>query len=44
MLSLSLEMDRKKNEQNSFVPGEFQGQRSLVGDCPWGLKESDMTE
>ena len=44
LLSLSLEMDRKKNEQNSFLPGEFHGQRSLVGDCPWGLKESDMTE
>ena len=27
-----------------FFPGEFQGQRRLVGYCPWGLKESDMTE
>ena len=26
------------------VPGEFQGQRSLVGDSPWGRKESDTTE
>ena len=27
-----------------FLPGEFHGQRSLVGYCPWGHKESDMTE
>ena len=27
-----------------FVPGEFYGQKSLVGYSPWGLKESDMTE
>ena len=27
-----------------FLPGEFHGQRSLVGYTPWGLKESDMTE
>ena len=27
-----------------FLPGEFQGQRSLVGHSPWGLKESDMIE
>ena len=27
-----------------FLPGEFQGQRSLVGYGPWGRKESDMTE
>ena len=26
------------------VPGEFQGQRSWVGDSPQGRKESDMTE
>ena len=25
------------------LPGEFHGQRSLVGYSPWGLKESDMT-
>ena len=25
-------------------PGEFHGQRSLVGYSPWGLKGSDMTE
>ena len=27
-----------------FLPGESQGQRSLVGYCPWGRKESDTTE
>ena len=27
-----------------FFPGEFHGQRNLVGYSPWGRKESDMTE
>ena len=27
-----------------FLPGEFQGLRSLVGCSPWGCKESEMTE
>ena len=27
-----------------FLPGEFHGQRSLVGNGPWGCKESDTTE
>ena len=27
-----------------FWPGEFHGQRSLVGYSPWGHKEQDMTE
>ena len=27
-----------------FLPGEFHGQRSLVGYSPWGCKESDTTE
>ena len=27
-----------------FLPGEFHGQRSLVGYSPWGYKELDMTE
>ena len=26
-----------------FLPGEFHGQRSLVGYSPWGFKESNMT-
>ena len=25
-----------------FLPGEFHGQRSLVGYSPWGHKETDM--
>ena len=27
-----------------FLPGEFHGQKSLVGYSPWGLRELDMTE
>ena len=27
-----------------FLPGDFHGQRSLVGYSPWGCKELDMTE
>ena len=27
-----------------FLPGEFHGQRSLVGCNPWGPKESDITK
>ena len=27
-----------------FLPGEFQGQRSLADYSSWGYKESDMTE
>ena len=27
-----------------FLPGEFHGQRRLMGYSPWGRKESDMTE
>ena len=27
-----------------FFPGEFHGQRRLVGYNPWGCKELDMTE
>ena len=27
-----------------FLPGEFHSQRSLVGNIPWGCKESDMTK
>ena len=29
---------------SSILPGEFHGQRSLVGYSPWGRKKSDMTE
>ena len=27
-----------------FLPGEFHGQRSLMGYSPWGPKEMDTTE
>ena len=27
-----------------FLPGEFHGQKTLVGYSPWGRKESDTTE
>ena len=27
-----------------FLPGESRGQKSLVGCCPWGRTESDMTK
>ena len=27
-----------------FLPGEFRGQRNLVGYSPWGHKELDMTD
>ena len=31
-------------EKGIFLPGEFHGQRILVGYSPWGRKESDTTE
>ena len=35
---------RKWHPTPVFLPGEFHGQRSLVGYSPWGCKESDTTE
>ena len=35
---------RKWQPMPVFLPGEFHGQRSLVGYSPQGLKESDTTE
>ena len=35
---------RKWQPTPVFMPGEFHGQRSMVGYCPWGRKESDITE
>jgi len=37
---------RSPGERNipAFLPGEFHGQRSLMGYSPWGHKESDTTE
>ena len=35
---------RKWQPTPVFLPGEFHGQRSLVGYSPWGHRESDTTE
>ena len=35
---------RKWQPTPVFLPGEFHGQRSLMGYSPWGHKESDTTE
>ena len=35
---------RKWQPTPVFLPRESRGQRSLVGCCPWGRTESDMTE
>ena len=35
---------RKWQPTPVFLPGEFHGQRSLVGYSPWGRRESDTTE
>ena len=34
---------RERLPTPAFLPGEFHGQRSLVGYSPWGRKEWDMT-
>ena len=46
VLSLSGEDPLEKGMQPTqvFFPGEFHGQRSLVGYSPWGHKELDTTE
>ena len=35
---------RRKLQPTPFLPGEFYGQRSLVGYGSWGCKELNMTE
>ena len=35
---------RKWQPTPVLLPGEFHGQRNLVGCCPWGSTELDMTE
>ena len=35
---------RKWQPTPVFLPGEYHGQRSLVGCSPWGRKELDRTE
>ena len=39
------ELEKQKMQPTSvFLPGESQGQGSLVGCCLWGRTESDTTE
>ena len=38
------EIPWKRKPTPVFLPGEFHGQRSLVGYSPCGRKELDMTE
>ena len=35
---------RARQSTPVFLPGEFHGQRSLVGYSPWGGQDSDMTK
>ena len=42
--SLGVSSRRKWQPTPVFLPGESQGQRSLVGCCLWGRTESDTTE
>ena len=37
-------LEKRMATHSSILPGEFHGQRSLVGYSPWGRKKSDMTE
>ena len=37
-----LEKEMAAQHTPVFLPGEFHGQRSLVGYSPWGCKESDV--
>ena len=41
---LGIPWRRKWQSTPVFLPGEFNGQRSLEGYSPWGHKESDTTE
>ena len=38
-----LEKEMATQPRQVFLPGEFHGQRSLVGYSPWGGKQSDKT-
>ena len=43
-LGQKIPLRRKWQPTPVFLPGEFHGQRNLVGYSPWGRKESDTTE
>ena len=36
-------LEEEKVTHSVFLPGEFHGQRSLVGCSSWGRRESDTT-
>ena len=40
----SMEGRRQWHPTPGLLPGKSHGRRSLVGCCPWGREESDMTE
>ena len=42
--SLRQEDPLEEEMETPLLPGEFCGQRSLVGYGPWGCKESDTTK
>ena len=37
-------LEKDMTTHSSILPGKSHGQRSLLGQSPWGCKESDMTE
>ena len=37
-------LEKEMATHTIFLPGEFHGQRSLVGYSPWSCKESHLTE
>jgi len=37
-------LEKEIAAHSRFLPGEFHGQRNLVGFSPWGCKELDMTD
>ena len=37
-------LEKETITHSGILPGEAHGERSLAGYCPWGCKESDMTE
>ena len=41
VFTIMIMWSRKWQPTPIFLPGEFQGQRRLVGYNPWGRKESD---
>ena len=45
ILGRSLEdpLEEEETTHSVFLPGEFHGQRSLVGCSSWGHRESDTT-